>query len=145
MCNRTNALLFCLGPLCFQPGSSQEKATRESNRKRAVRGGRGRGGCTPNPKRHFHGCPLLVKPTPNSGPPFSHSASHGQSGFSLNHVFSLEPQLPFPVFKQKAPRPENPIHRRSPRRAWISSRRVALHSFTTDVGRLHPVSSLPSK
>lgn len=73
VCNRTNALLFCLGPLCFQPGSSQEKP-RESKRKRAARKkGGGGGGCTPNPKRHFHGCPLLVKHTPNSRPPFSHS------------------------------------------------------------------------
>lgn len=98
---------FVQGLSVFSRGSSQEKRERDERGKKR----RGKGAVCWTPK----GISMEVHPGPNSGPPFSHSV--GQSGFSLNHVFSLESELPFPVFIQKAPRPEDPIQRSSPRSA----------------------------
>lgn len=135
--NRTNALLFCCRPFCVQLSSSQEKkATRE--REREAREGEKEGGALlSTPKDIFMDVHFQRNPPQTSGPPFSHSPHRGQSGFSLDHVFSQEPQLPFPVFKQKAPRSEDPIQQHSSRRAWKSTECCYAVSQQT----LHPDSS----
>ncbi len=54
------ASLFSTGLL---PRTSIREREKEKHERERSRGG----GCyTANPKRHFHGCPLVARPTPNS-------------------------------------------------------------------------------